>query len=60
MRRRHDLAEPDHRRVKKTSDVKKKILDSWSKLSTIIFSKKKGRRRDRESLHRPTENPELF
>jgi hypothetical protein len=60
MRRRHDLVEPDHRRVKKTSDVKKKILDSWSKLSTIIFSKKKGRRRDLESRRRPYGNPKLF
>jgi hypothetical protein len=43
--------------VKKTSHVKKKILDSWSKLSTIIFSKKKGRLRDLESRHRPYGKP---
>src|ERR1035437_2324600 len=41
----------------KTSHVKKKILDSWSKLSTILFSKKKGRRGDLESLHRPYGKP---
>jgi len=41
MRGRHDLLEPDDGSLKKTSHVKKKILDSWSKLSTIIFSKKK-------------------
>jgi hypothetical protein len=43
--------------VKKTSDVKKKILDSWSKLSTIICSKKKGRRHDLESRRRPHGKP---
>ena len=57
MRGRHGLAEPDDGRVKKTLHVKKKILDSWSKLSTIIFSKKKGRRHDLESRHRPYGKP---
>jgi hypothetical protein len=47
-------------RVKKTSHVKKKILASCSKLSTIPQKKKKGRRGDRESLHRPYGNPGLF
>jgi len=46
--------------VKKSSDVKKKILDSCAKLSTILFKKKK----DGEAIVSHSAvlygNPELF